>query len=104
MSDQREAPPPGVEVIPDDINEELTKIEHSAQKKLIQKVMDDHDFGRRLIENPEAALSDEDVLEELGVSEEVEGHHARHRSNWRYKCYYSNWYGWAHYKGGVWWF
>ena len=103
MSDQREAPPPGVEIIPDDVNEELTQIENQAQKKLIQKVMDDHDFGRRLIENPEEALSDQAVFDELGVGEEVEGH-SHKRSRWRYKCYYSSWYGWAHYKGGVWWF
>lgn len=103
MSDQREAPPPGVEIIPDDVNEELDKIENSAQKKLIQKVMDDHDFGRRLIENPEEALSDEAVLDELGVGEEVEGH-AVWRSKWRWKCYYTYYRAWAHYKRGYWWF
>ena len=104
MSDQREAPPPGVEIIPDDVSEELDRIEAQAQKKLIQKIMDDHEFGQKLIDNPEEALSDPALADELGVSEEVEGH-LRWETKWRYKCYYTAYRGWAHLKrrrSGVW--
>lgn len=103
MADQREAPPPGVETIPDDVNEELSRVEEQAQKKLIQKIMDDHDFGQRLIDNPEAALSESGLESELGVGDEVEGH-ARWRTKWRWKCYYTYYRAWAHYKRGYWWF
>ena len=97
MSDQREAPPPGVEIIPDDVSAEMDKIEIRAHKKLVQKIMDDHEFGQKLIDDPAAALDDPALAEELGLSEEVEGH-ARWVSKWRYKCYYTSWYGWAHLK------
>ena len=98
---QREAPPPGVETVPEDVNEELDRIDRENEKKVLQKVMDDPDFGRRLMENPAEALAS--VQDEIGLVEEVEGHsHNRYYTKWRWKCYYSYYRDWAHYRRGVW--
>lgn len=97
MSREQEAPPPGVELIPEDVQEEMRRIEAAAHKRLVQKIMEDHDFGRRLMENPEAALTEPGVLESLGVDDEVEGHRL-YRSKWRWKCFYSYYRAWAHYR------
>ena len=92
MSQRNETPPAGVELVPDDVNEELNKVEKSAHKKIVQKIMDDPEFGKRLQEDPEGTLSDESLLDELGLAEDVEGHRP-YRSKWRYHWYY----GYIHY-------
>ena len=101
MSQQREAPPPGVETIPEDVQEELNRIDRENEKKVLQKVIDDPDFGRRLIEDPARSLKD--AQDDLGLVEEVEGHHhGRWITRWRYKCAYSYWYAWAHHTRHGW--
>ena len=96
MKNEDGSPPPGVELIPEDVQEEMLRVEVKAQKDLIQRIMDDHDFGRLLIENPNEAFS-QSLVDELGLVDEVEGH-APYRSKWRQRCYYSSYYYWSHYK------
>ena len=95
MSQQK--PPSDVELVPDDVNDELDKVEKSAHKKLVQKIMDDHEFGKKLQEDPEGTLSDESLLDELDLADDVEGH-APYRSKWRYHWYY----GLIHYRRRGW--
>lgn len=97
------APPAGAELIPDDVQEEMSKLERVAQKKLIQRIMDDHEFGKRLMNDPKAALDESDIASEAGIDDEASGHYHM-RSRWRVKCYYSAYYAWAHFSGGYWWF
>ena len=97
MTEGNASPPEGVEIIPDDVNDELNKIEMAAHKKLIQKVMDDPEFATKYRDDPRGTLGDWALAEELGVADEVEGH-ARWNSKWR-----NHWhYGWMHYtrRGG----
>ena len=98
MAQQMEPPPAGVEVMPEDVQEELNRIELQAQNKFIEKIMNDPAFGQRFLDDPESVLRDESLADELGYVDEVEGHRLQ-KTKWRFKCYYSAYRFWSHYRG-----
>lgn len=101
MAQDRKEPPPGVEVMADEDQKELDRLDKELNRAIIEKIMNDPDFGRKLIDSPQEALKEANLVPEMA---EAEAHGASRRySKWRYGCWnYTAFYDWGHWRGYYW--
>ena len=95
MADTPEGPvdelPEGAEMVPDEIQQEVKKKERAVLERILDKAASDPDFKQQMLDNPEQALQELGVAQELealdnpGQMAEVSGQ-ARYTTKYFYRC------------------
>ena len=83
--------PEGAEMVPDEIQQEIKKKERDVLERILDRAASDDKFKNQLLDNPEKALQDLGVSQELealdnpGQMAEVAGQ-ARYHTKYVYRC------------------
>ncbi|MFN2545219.1 MAG: hypothetical protein ABR600_11725 [Actinomycetota bacterium] len=79
--------PEGAQTVPEEMTQELQQKERAAWEKVLDKTASDANFRQRFLDDPQAAL------EELGVSEDIDAHMSETAEVAGQSAYYSYYYG-----------